>query len=151
MKNRRKNRSPKIIMLLIGSFIVFLGWSAHQAATRGSDIADRDYYSKGLRYNTTLIEKQAASVLGWKVEVALREHTLDIILHDRQNLPVNSGEATLYLYQPSASSPLELGLSEIRPGTYRLVLPDDLSGEIRARLDLHREGARISRNLLLNL
>ena len=140
-----------IIMLLIGSFIVFLGWSAHQAATRGSDIADRDYYSKGLKYNATLIEKQAASVLGWKVEVALREHTLDIFLRGRQNLPVSSGEATLYLYQPSASSPLELHLSEIRPGTYRLILPDDLSGETRARLDFHREGARISRNLLLNL
>lgn len=140
-----------IIMLLIGSFIVFLGWSAYQAATRGSDIADRDYYSKGLRYNTTLIEKQAASVLGWKVEVALREHTFDIVLRDRQNLPVSSGEAKLYLYLSSASAPIELGLSEIRPGTYRRVLPDDLSGEIRARLDLNREGARISRNLLLNL
>lgn len=151
MKKIRKNRSPLIIMLLIGSFIVFLGWSARQAATRGSDITDRDYYSKGLKYNSTLIEKNAASALGWQVDVALQEQSLDIFLRDRQNQPVTSGEATLYLYQTSTSAPLELRLAEVRPGTYRLVLPGNLSGEIRGRLDIHREGARINRNLLLSL
>jgi nitrogen fixation protein FixH len=151
MKNRDKNIAPLIITVMIFSFVLFLGWSAYQAATRGSEISDRDYYSKGLKYNTTLIEKKAASVLGWVSDVSLHAHTFKVSLYDSQHLPVSNGEATLLLYHGSSATPLKLSLTEVQPGSYQLELPANLTGEIRARLDLVRDGASINRNLLLNL
>jgi len=151
MNMRRTNLTPQIITLMICSFVAFLGWSAYQAATRGSEISDRDYYSKGLKYNTTLIEKKAASVLGWDSDFTLQGHSLTVMLHDKQNLPVGNGEATLLLYQSASGIPLKLSLVETHPGGYQLELPAELTGEIRARLEFMRDGASINRNLLLNL
>lgn len=151
MKSGETHRSPWIISLMIGSFIVFLAWSAFQASHRGSDIIDRDYYSKGLRYQATQLEKQAASVLGWTATFTLDQHTLAVLLVDQQQQPISGGEATLFLYRAKAEAPLAIPLTEIRPGVYQLSLPSQLSGELRARLDFHRQGARINRQLLLNL
>lgn len=150
MKPGETPRSPWIIALMIAGFIVFLLWSAFQASHRGSEIIDRDYYSKGLKYNTTLLEKQAASVLGWAVSFALDQHTLAVRLVDQQRQPVTGGAATLFLYQAKAEAPLAIPLTETQPGTYQSSLPGQLSGELRARLDFHRQGARINRQLLLN-
>jgi len=151
MKTVVKNRAPYLIVLLIGCFVLFLVWAAYQASTRGSGITDRDYYSKGLKYNSTLIERKAASALGWNLTFSLDDRSLRIRLFDKQQRPVADGEATLYLYRPEASAPLAFPVPETDPGTYRLALPEDLRGEHRARLDFHRNGARINRNLLLNL
>lgn len=51
--------SPALLIpLLLCSFLAFSSWAAYQAATRVSDVSDRDYYSKGLKYNSTLLEKR---------------------------------------------------------------------------------------------
>jgi nitrogen fixation protein FixH len=151
MKIAAKLRAPQIIVLLICCFILFLGWSGYRAATRGSEITDPDYYSKGLKYNTTLVEEKAASVLGWAFDFHLDGPTLSVRLLDQQQRPVIGGEATLYLSRPSAAVPTLFLLTEAQPGIYQLTLPADLRGEHRARLEVHKEGARANRNLLLNL
>jgi nitrogen fixation protein FixH len=151
MKIANQIRAPHIIVLLICCFVGFLAWSGYRAATRGSDITDRDYYSKGLKYNTTLVEERAASVLGWRFDFQLDGHTLSVSLLDQQQQPVTESDATLYLSRPSAAVPLKLLLAESQPGTYQLTLPADLHGEHRARLEIHKAGARANRNLLLNL
>jgi nitrogen fixation protein FixH len=150
MKIANKIQAPHIIVLLICCFVVFLGWSGYRAATRGSDITDLDYYSKGLKYNTTLVEEKAASVLGWRVGFQLNDHTLSINLFDPQKQPLTKGEATLYLFRPMAAAPEQFPLTEAQPGTYQLVLPASLQGEHRARIEFHRDGAQVNRNLLLN-
>jgi len=146
-----KHFYPTLILIILGTFLTFFAWSAYRAATFGSAVSDRDYYSKGLKYNTTLIEKKAASVLGWVSDVSLQGHTLKILLYDSQHLPVSNGKATLLLYHGSSATPLKLSLIEVQPGSYQLELPAKLTGEVRARLDLVRDGASINRNLLLNL
>lgn len=150
MKTAR-NLSPCIITTLIFVFVIFLGWSAYRASTRGSAIADPDYYSKGLKYNATLVEKKAATVLGWTFQTRLSGANLTISLHDKLQQPVTNGEATLQLYSPDTPVPTAVPLHESQPGLYSLTLPADLNGEIRARFDFHKDGARLSRTLLLNL
>ena len=52
----KKNSYPLLILLLIGSFLCFSVWSAMRAIDAGPEVTDADYYSKGLRYNSTLLD-----------------------------------------------------------------------------------------------
>ena len=67
----KKNPYPLFIILLISCFLGFSVWSAMQAIDAGPEVTDADYYSKGLKYSSTVLEKRAAAVLGWKVETQL--------------------------------------------------------------------------------
>lgn len=141
---------PAFIVVLLGTFLGFSGWSAYRAATLGSQISDPDYYSKGLKYNTTLVEKRAASVLGWRIRSELSAGKLQVRLLDSQGLPVIGANGQLTVFFPE--NPISaLALTESDPGTYSLLLPSNLRGEIPARLDFERQGARINRQLLLNI
>jgi len=151
MTTSKRPVAPLLITLAIGCFVLFLTWAGRQAATRGSEISDPAYYSKGLRYNTTQVEKRAASVLGWQLQVRRVAGDLLLELRDGDQRPVSGGEAQLQLFRKSASAPLEFELAEIAPGTYRFILPEQLHGEYRARFDFHKDGARLGRQLLLNL
>jgi len=142
---------PAMIILLLGSFLAFCGWSAYRAATRGSQITDRDYYSKGLKYNSTLIEKQAASVLGWTLQTELHAHRLQIRLTDGQGAPVSGASGTLLYYRSQGNSRQSLPLHEMSPGNYLTELPIDLKGEIPIRIEIERSGALVNRQLLLNI
>ena len=42
-ETKKKNFYPSMILLLIGGFIIFLIWSAFQAAGLGSKVTDADY------------------------------------------------------------------------------------------------------------
>ena len=70
-ETRKKNIYPAMILLLISCFLIFSTWAAFQAAGLGSKVTDTDYYSKGLKYNTSQVEKRAAEVLGWNLETRL--------------------------------------------------------------------------------
>jgi len=76
----KKNFYPLLILLLIGSFLCFSIWSAMRAADLGPQVTDADYYSKGLRYSSTMLEKRAATVLGWKVSTRLIGRSLEFRL-----------------------------------------------------------------------
>ncbi len=147
----KKNIYPPMILLLIGGFLIFLAWSAFQAAGLGSKVTDADYYSKGLKYNTTQVEKRAAEVLGWNVETRLVGRTLDFLLTDKDGGEVRRAVGTLYLAIPGTAENVHLPLQEVAPGHYRVSLDDRISGTIQARLELEREGALLNRQLLLNL
>jgi len=146
-----KHFYPTFIALLLGSFLIFCGWSAYRAATHGSRIADRDYYTKGLKYNSTLVEKQAARALGWNLKTELHVRELRIRLTDRQGLPVSGASGKLFFFQEQDRSATPLPLTEVDPGTYLAQLPADLQGEIAVQIAFEHSGARINRKLLLNI
>lgn len=111
MTSSKKTVAPLIILALILAFICFLIWSALQAKNFGPRITDPDYYSKGLRYNTTLVEKRAASVLGWTISSSIRNGQLRVRLLDKQLRPVAKANGQLFLYQKKTST-LNLHLSK---------------------------------------
>ncbi|MHB8809680.1 MAG: FixH family protein [Desulfobulbaceae bacterium] len=149
-ETRKTNWYPTMIGLLVSGFLIFLAWSAFQAAGPGSRVTDADYYSKGLKYNTTRVEKRAAEVLGWNLETRLDGRILEFRLADRKSGKVDRAIGTLYLAIPGAED-IRLPLQEAAPGQYRVNLGEGISGAIQARLELERNGARLSRQLLLNL
>lgn len=150
-ETKKKNFYPVFILMLIGAFLVFLAWSAFQAAGLGSKVTDADYYSKGLKYNTTQVEKRAAEVLGWNLKTSLQGRTLEFHLIDEQGKEVDRAVGTLYLAIPGMAENIHLPLHEAASGFYQVILSDDISGSIQARLELERQGARLNRQLLLNL
>jgi len=151
MSGTRKNIYPSLIGLLIGGFLFFLAWSAFRAAGLGSRVTDADYYSKGLRYTATQVEQKAAEVLGWNIDTQLEGRVLEFRLTDGMGKLIHSASGTLYLALPGAAENIHLPLQEVSSGQYRVVLGDNISGAIQARLELEREGARLTRQLLLNL
>lgn len=151
MTSSPKNVYKPLIFVLLGSFLAFSAWSAWQAADRGSQITDRDYYSKGLKYNSTLVEKRAAEVLGWTLNTQLSRHTLTFRVTDQEEKNVSGARGVLHLYLPNAPKGQAFVLSEISAGAYQLDLPADLNGSLRARVAFERDGARLNRQLQLNL
>lgn len=145
----QKNISALLIPVLIGSFLIFSSWAAYQAVTRVSEVSDRDYYSKGLKYNNTLLEKRAASVMGWQLHSALQEGAFTQLLTDSNGDPVSGATGTLFLHQHQ-DSVLVISLTETAPGTYTANLPQ-ITGEHLIRAEFEREGARITRQILLTL
>ncbi len=142
---------PALIIGLLGSFILFLVWSAFQASTQGTQVTDRDYYSKGLKYSSTMVEKRAASSLGWQLTTEMENGELHFQLRDGTNQPVSGAHGLLNLYSRPDSDLLKIPLEEIEVGRYRARLPQQLKGEVTVRLEFERDGARINRQLLVNL
>ncbi len=146
-----KNIYPALILLLIGSFICFSVWSAMRAAAARPQVTDADYYSKGLKYTSTQLEKQAAVSLGWTVATRLEGRSLQFLLSDKQKQPVAAATGVLFLYLSESASSMSFPLEEIAPGTYQLQLTSGMTGGMNARLEFERDGARLNRQLLLNL
>jgi len=140
-----------MILLLISGFLIFSAWSAFQAAGLGSKVSDADYYSKGLKYTATQVEKRAAETLGWNLETRLEGRALEFHLTDRQGGKISHVVGSLYLAIPGAAENIHLPLQEVAFGLYRVNLEDNINGTIQARLELERDGARLNRQLLLNL
>ena len=152
MTETKKNIYPTMIIMLIGGFLIFSAWSAYQAAGLGSKVTDADYYSKGLKYNTTQVEKRAAEVLGWHLETYLADQNLVFSLTDQEGNNVDQVDGTLYLAIPGTAENIHLTLEEGSAGHYRVNLGEsNISGTIQARLELERDGARLNRQLLLDL
>lgn len=150
-ESKKKNIYPALILLLIGSFLLFSIWSAFQASNLGSEVTDADYYSKGLRYNTTMVEKKAATVLGWNLSVNLNGRILQFRLLDGDGVAVERATGSIYLAIPNTAENINLPLLEVADGLYTVKLQDEMTGAIQARLDLVRDGVRLNRQLLLNL
>jgi len=142
---------PIMIVCLIGIFILFLIWSGFQASTQGTQVTDRDYYSKGLKYNSTQVEKRAATTMGWNLATDLDRHLLNIKLFDGNRSPVANANGILQIYSRPDSDQLAIQLTEPSPGQYTAELPEHLQGELTIRVEFEREGARLNRQLLINL
>ena len=148
---KRTNLYPIFILLMIGSFIGFLAWSAMRASDSGPQVTDADYYSKGLRYTSTVLEKRAAAVLGWRVDTQLSGRTLRLHLSDKEGQPVSSAKGVIAIYMRNRGETISFPLQEVSAGTYQMHLTDSMTGEMTARVEFERDGARLSRQLLLNL
>jgi nitrogen fixation protein FixH len=149
MMNSSKN-IPWFLVLIGSGFLLLMAWSIFLAGQRTSAVIDRDYYSHGLRYNETLLERQAAAALGWRLSTELKGRTLIVHLVDKLGRPVSSARGALYLSKASDPSGEVLMLQEIAPGLYQTHLATGISGEINARLEFRRDGALLNRQLLLN-
>lgn len=147
----RATRWPKIIIGLILFFLLLTGWSVYRATTGVSDVTNPRYYSHGLRYNHTLIEREAAEGLGWQVGITLSGGRMEVHLTDRNGRPVPQAHAEVLLYPADTKEESLLPLLEERSGLYAAMLPGELSGSLNARLQITRLGASLSRSLLLNL
>lgn len=147
----KKNAYPLFIILLIGCFLVFSAWSAKRAIDAGPEVTDPDYYSKGLKYSSTVLEKRAAAVLGWKVETQLSGRTLELRLTDKEGKPVETANGDIFLYLAGSTSSKQMPLQETEPGVYIFNLTAGMTGEMTARLEFEHNGARINRRLLINL
>ena len=148
---KRTNLYPIFILLMIGSFIGFLAWSAMRASDSGPQVTDADYYSKGLRYTSTVLEKRAAAVLGWRVDTQLSGRTLRLHLSDKEGQPVSSAKGVIAIYMRNRGKTISFPLQEVSAGTYQMHLTDSMTGEMTARVEFERDGARLNRQLLLNL
>ena len=146
-----KHFYPIMILLLIGCFLIFLVWSAFHATGLGSKVTDSDYYSKGLKYNSTMVEKRAAEVLGWNLQTRLEGRVIEFYLTDQNGMEVDRAVGTLYLAIPGSAENFHFPLQEFAAGHYRVNLDATINGSIQARLELERQGARLYRQLLLNL
>lgn len=151
MLMKRTNLYPLFILLMIGSFIGFLAWSAMRASDSGPQVTDADYYSKGLRYTSTVLEKRAAAVLGWRVDTQLSGRTLRLHLSDKEGQPVSSAKGVIAIYMRNRGETISFPLQEVSAGTYQMHLTDSMTGEMTARVEFERDGARLNRQLLLNL
>ncbi len=147
----RKSPYVLLILLLLFSFLLFSIWSARQAATRGSEISDLNYYSKGLKYNNTRVEERAAASRGWQLETEIKDKSLHFKLSDKEGVPISQATGELTLFLSEENRVLRLQPREIQPGLYLLKLPDEISGSLQARIEFEQQGARISRQLLVNL
>jgi len=148
---KKINLYPAFVLLMIGSFICFLAWSAMRASDSGPKVTDADYYSKGLRYTSTVLEKRAANVLGWRVETLLSGRILRLHLSDKNGQPVRSAKGVISIYMRNRRASTLFPLQEVSAGTYQLHLTDSMTGEMTARVEFERDGARLNRQLLLNL
>lgn len=142
---------PNIIIGLILFFLTLTGWSIFRAVTRVSDVTNPRYYSHGLKYNRTLLEKQAAEGLGWQIRIMLTDRRLEVHLTDREDRPVTNADAELELFVGGGTNRGLLRLPEEGAGNYVAALPEGLSGQLSALLQINRQGANLSRSLLLNL
>lgn len=149
--NNKKSAIPLLLTAIIGIFILFLAWAGRQASTGGTDVTDSDYYSKGLKYNSTLVEKRAASVIGWRLDARLDAGRLVLSLADKDGAPVVDANGRIEFPEPGSNRSEVYPLEENQPGTYQLLLPKGLGREQLVRVDFERNGARINRQLLLNI
>lgn len=146
----QKKYFPWLIIVIGAGFLLLTFWSIFIAQQETSAVTDRNYYSHGLRYNKTLLEKKAAETLGWAIEINLFDHDLQIELRDRQNMPVTTAKGSIVLYSNDHKQGDSQPLLEIGNGQYVISFPNSLSGTLNARIEFERDGARLTRQLLLN-
>ena len=142
---------PWLLFIIGGIFITLTTWSIYQASQGTSAVTDRNYYSHGLRFNKTLLERKAAETLGWSVDTQLEGRTLSFELKDKHGAPVYGAKVNLEIFISEASSSITLPLMHSGPGLYQINLPETVTGERAARLEIERDGARMHKRLLLNL
>jgi nitrogen fixation protein FixH len=145
------NRWPLLIMLLVAGFFALTAWSFHRAARGASAVTDPDYYSHGLRYDQTMLEQKTAVALGWVPVVRLQGRQVIIELRDRSQRAVTQAQGALLLSDPGKRHPRKVTLNETGSGSYQAELPENLRGEHTAEITFLRDGARLSRRLLLSL
>ena len=143
----RLNPGLPLLLLLGLAFLVLTGWAVQQAVSRVSAVTDAGYYSLGRRYHHSQLEQRAAASLDWQLATNLENGGLQLRL-TAHGVPVTGGTGEVQLGAHGRAGVLTL--REEAPGLYVVSLPPEAAGTVSARVLLTRDGARISRALLLH-
>lgn len=152
MPEQNKKRAgvwPWLVVIIGLSFLTITGWSIYRAIIGTSRVTDPAYYSHGLKYNQTKIEERAAESMGWSLSSALDGDRLLFTLETESADPVTGCRGELQIF--SLDNRLSLALQEEEVGLYYAEIPEHLTGSLTGDLLLQRDGARLSRRLLINL
>ena len=147
----KPKHTPWLLILIGCGFLALTAWSVYQAKQGTSDVTDRDYYSHGLRYNETLLERKAAESLGWSTQTVLQGHRITVLLMDAGKRPVTQARGKLTMMAPGGLDLKEYLLEEHSAGRYSAELPAELKGEHSLALVFERAGARLNKRILLTL
>lgn len=146
-----RNHWPVLIIVLIAGFLSLTAWSFYRASRGASAVTDNDYYSHGLRFEQTMLEQKAAASLGWAMQTSLNGRQLRVQLTDHRQQPVTAARAELTMSGDSQGKSLRFVLAENAGGAYLVQFPATLHGELTARIDFERDGAHLSKQLILAL
>ena len=72
-------------------------------------------------------------------------------LSDKEGQPVRSAKGVIAIYMRNRGETISFPLQEVSAGIYQMHLTDSMTGEMTARVEFERDGARLNRQLLLNL
>lgn len=136
--------------MLIGAFILFLAWAGRQSAMQVSQISDPAYYTEGLKYTHSQVEKQSATAQGWNFVTDIGAKRLVFTLRDKNKAPISKAQSELTLYVNAQKQTLWLHGVEKGAGRYVFDLPESLAGALPARIEFTRQGERLSQQLLIN-
>ena len=153
MMNTTNIRWPAFLITLGLAFAAFSWWSLERAASGVSPVSDPNYYSHGLKYNSTNIEIQAAQALRWTLSSTLVGRVLAVHIEDANKLGISGATGTLIIQADgSMTRPLPpLPLTDNGQGSYRVTIPASLPRTLSANLTLSKDQAPVQRRLLLNL
>jgi len=140
---------PWLVVIIGLSFLAITGWSIYRAIIGTSRVTDPAYYSHGLKYNQSEIEERAAESMGWRLSSVLKGERLLFTLETESAAPVSGCRGELLIF--NRDNRFSVTLREGKAGLYSAVLPKNLTGSLTGDLVLQRDGARLSRRLLINL
>ncbi len=148
--NGRPGRSPWAAgialagLLFVGALVATLVFGIRSA----SRVSDPAYYARGVHHGQRVQEALAARSLGWQVEASFAGGHLEVRLRDADNALVGGAQVQLVQLTAEGLPGPAVSLGEASPGTYRteLSLPP---GPVSALLELHAEGATMTRPVLL--
>ena len=146
--NKRKH-TPWLLLLIGTGFLGLTIWSIYRAGHGSSAVTDRDYYSHGLRYNKTMLERKAAESLGWTTTIELTGTDIVISIKDKRDRPVTAAKGVLTLFSTSREPVVTIPLAEAEAGRYAARLPAGRRGQVTAEVSFDRDGARLNKRLLL--
>lgn len=146
-------RWPAFIIALVLCFVIFSWWSLERAASGVSAVSDPNYYSHGLKYNSTNIEIQTAQALSWTVTPTVKGRELTVAVADAMQVGVSGAKGAITVQPESTGQGIlpPLSLMESGQGLYTVTIPANLPLTFSANLSLSKGQATVQRRLLVNL
>jgi len=151
--NTTANRWPTFIISIVLAFGAISWWSLDRAASGVSSVSDANYYSHGLKYNSTNLEIQTAQALGWTITPEVQGRRLTIQVSDAKENGI-SGCQGLIALSPETVEQKDLpplALTDAGQGLYTAEIPPELPTTFTASLSLRKGQATVQRRLLINL
>jgi len=151
--NAMNTRWPVFIITLGLAFVAFSWWSLERAASGVSPVSDPNYYSHGLKYNSTNLEIQTAEALQWTVTPTVKGRALTVQVNDAKQVGISGGYGALTVqFEGAGQSPLPpLPLMDGGQGLYAVTIPAGLPRTLSANLTLTKDQATVQRRLLINM
>ena len=146
-------RWPAFLVCLFLAFAAITCWSLERAVSEVSPVVDPNYYSHGLRYNSSALELQTARALGWRIDPELDKGVLTIRVQDEHKVGIAGcrGHLTLLTKTPERETVNPLTMIDRGNGRYTVEIPPDLPTPVAASLTLTKDQATVQRQMFLSL